>query len=51
LLSIGKLARGADGHYLRAVASGVVDYYPGFGEAPGQWIGPLAADSGFRRGR
>ncbi len=29
MLSIGKLARGAEGYYLRAVAGGVEDYYLG----------------------
>ncbi len=39
MLSIGKLAGGAEGYYLRAVASGVEDYYLGSGEAPGRWVG------------
>jgi hypothetical protein len=38
VLSIGKLAGGAEGYYLRAVASGVEDYYLGSGEAPGRWV-------------
>jgi conjugative relaxase-like TrwC/TraI family protein len=43
VLSIGKLAAGAEGYYLQAVASGVEDYYLGSGEAPGQWIGAGSA--------
>ena len=39
MLSIGKLAGGAEGYYLRAVASGVEGYYLGSGEAPGRWVG------------
>jgi conjugative relaxase-like TrwC/TraI family protein len=39
VLSIGKLAGGAEGYYLRAVASGVEGYYLGSGEAPGRWVG------------
>ena len=39
MLSIGKLAGGAEGYYLRAVAGGVEDYYLGSGEAPGRWVG------------
>ena len=39
MMSIGKLAGGAEGYYLRAVASGVEDYYLGSGEAPGRWVG------------
>lgn len=35
MLSIGKLARGAEGHYLNAVANGVEDYYLGSREALG----------------
>jgi hypothetical protein len=36
VLSIGKLGRGAEGYYLRAVATGVEDYYLGSGKAPGR---------------
>ncbi len=39
MLSIGKLAGGAEGYYLRSVARGVEDYYLGSGEAPGRWVG------------
>ena len=39
MLSIGKLAGGSEGNYLRAVASGVEDHYLGSGEAPGRWVG------------
>ncbi|MGH8939815.1 MAG: relaxase domain-containing protein, partial [Actinomycetes bacterium] len=38
-MSIGKLARGAEGYYLNAVAKGVEDYYLGSGEALGGWCG------------
>ncbi len=47
LLSIGKLARGAEGYYLNAVAKGVVDYYLGSGEALGRWIGTGSARLGL----
>ena len=47
MLSIGKLAGGAEGHYLRAVASGVEDYYLGSGEAPGRWVGAGSARLGL----
>ena len=36
-MSIGKLARGAEGYYLNAVGKGVEDYYLGSGEALGRW--------------
>ncbi|HLZ37213.1 MAG TPA: MobF family relaxase [Mycobacteriales bacterium] len=47
VLSIGKLGRGAEGYYLRAVATGVEDYYLGSGEAPGRWVGSGAARLGL----
>lgn len=37
MLSIGKLAAGAEEYYLSAVAAGVEDYYLGTTEAPGRW--------------
>lgn len=36
MLSIGKLGRGSEGYYLRAVAAGVEDYYLGSGETSGE---------------
>lgn len=39
VLSIGKLAPGAQEYYLRTVADGVEEYYLGSGEAPGRWLG------------
>lgn len=39
MLSIGKLAGGAEDYYLRAVAGGREEYYTGAGEASGYWVG------------
>jgi conjugative relaxase-like TrwC/TraI family protein len=47
VLSIGKLARGAEGYYLNAVAKGIEDYYLGSGEALGRWIGAGSARLGL----
>ncbi len=39
MLSIHRLASGAEGYYLSQVVAGVEDYYAGAGEAPGEWLG------------
>ena len=38
MLSVHRLAAGAEGYYLAQVVAGVEDYYAGAGEAPGQWL-------------
>ncbi|MHB1891548.1 MAG: MobF family relaxase, partial [Acidimicrobiales bacterium] len=43
MLSIGKLAGGAEDYYLASVARGQEEYYIGAGEAPGYWLGKGAA--------
>ena len=45
MISIGKL-RNAD-YYEREVVDGAEDYYVGSGEAPGRWVGSLAAELGL----
>jgi hypothetical protein len=45
VISIGKL-RNAD-YYEREVVDGAEDYYVGSGEAPGRWVGSLAAELGL----
>jgi conjugative relaxase-like TrwC/TraI family protein len=45
VISIGKL-RNAD-YYEREVVDGAEDYYVGSGEAPGRWVGTLAAELGL----
>ena len=47
LLNIGKLAPGAADYYVGEVASSAEDYYLGHGEAPGRWVGSLAAELGL----
>ncbi len=39
MLSIGKMVSGSERYYLDTVALGQEEYYTGFGEAPGQWLG------------
>lgn len=46
MISIGKL-RSAD-YYQREVVDGAEDYYVASGEAPGRWVGRLAAELGLR---
>lgn len=46
MISIGKL-RSAD-YYQREVVDGAEDYYVASGEAPGRWVGYLAAELGLR---
>jgi len=47
LLSIGKLVAGAEGYYLRTVASGLAVYYTGAGEVLGRWLGSGRRDLGL----
>jgi len=39
VLSIGKLAAGAEDYYLGSVARGAEEYYDDAGEVPGRWTG------------
>ncbi len=47
MLNIGKLRPGGGEYYVREVASSAEDYYLGRGEAPGRWVGSLAAEMGL----
>lgn len=47
MLSLAKLAAGAEGYYLNTVASGTEEYYLGAGEAPGVWLGSACAELGL----
>ncbi len=47
MLNIGKLRPGGGEYYVPEVASSVEDYYLGHGEAPGRWVGSLAAEMGL----
>ncbi|MGH9164553.1 MAG: relaxase domain-containing protein, partial [Acidimicrobiales bacterium] len=47
VLNIGKLRVDAPEYYLGSVAATRGDYYAGRGEAPGRWMGSLAADLGL----
>ena len=44
MVGVTKIQRGNAGYWLAAVAEGGDDYYTKPGEAPGEWIGDLAAD-------
>lgn len=44
MVGVTKIQRGNAGYWLAAVAEGGDDYYTKPGEAPGEWIGELAAD-------
>ncbi len=44
MVGVTKIQRGNAGYWLAAVAEGGEDYYTKPGEAPGEWIGALAAD-------
>ncbi|MDP9465631.1 MAG: relaxase domain-containing protein [Actinomycetota bacterium] len=46
-MSIGKLRPGGGEYYVREIASSAEDYYLGHGEAPGRWVGSLAAEIGL----
>lgn len=47
MVGVTKIQRGNAGYWLAAVAEGGDDYYTKPGEAPGEWIGDLAADLGL----
>lgn len=47
MVGVTKIQRGNAGYWLAAVAEGGEDYYSKPGEAPGEWIGALAADLGL----
>lgn len=47
MVGVTKIQRGNAGYWLAAVAEGGDDYYAKPGEAPGQWVGELAADLGL----
>jgi conjugative relaxase-like TrwC/TraI family protein len=47
MVGVTKIQRGNAGYWLAAVAEGGEDYYNKPGEAPGEWIGELAADLGL----
>src|SRR5262249_28610961 len=47
MVGVTKIQRGNAGYWLAAVAEGGDDYYVKPGEAPGEWIGALAADLGL----
>jgi len=47
MVGVTKIQRGNAGYWLAAVAEGGEDYYNQPGEAPGEWIGELAADLGL----
>lgn len=44
MVGVTKIQRGNAGYWLAAVAEGGEDYYTKPGEAPGEWIGELAAE-------
>ncbi|MFP5326003.1 MAG: MobF family relaxase [Acidimicrobiia bacterium] len=46
-MSIGKLRPGAADYYVGEIATSAEDYYLGHGEAPGRWVGSLAAEMGL----
>jgi conjugative relaxase-like TrwC/TraI family protein len=47
VVGVTKIQRGNAGYWLAAVAEGGDDYYTKPGEAPGEWIGELAAELGL----
>ncbi|MGC1853654.1 MAG: MobF family relaxase [Solirubrobacterales bacterium] len=47
MVGVTKIQRGNAGYWLAAVAEGGDDYYTKPGEAPGEWIGELAAELGL----
>jgi len=47
VLNIGRLRPGGADYYVGEIASSAEDYYLGHGEAPGRWVGSLAADLGL----
>ncbi len=47
MLNIGKLRPGGADYYVGEIATSAEDYYLGHGEAPGRWVGSLAAEMGL----
>ncbi len=47
MLNIGKLRPGGADYYVGEIATSAEDYYLGRGEAPGRWVGSLAAEMGL----
>jgi len=47
MVGVTKIQRGNAGYWLAAVAEGGEDYYTKPGEAPGEWVGDLAAELGL----
>jgi conjugative relaxase-like TrwC/TraI family protein len=47
VLNIGKLRPGGADYYVGEIATSAEDYYLGHGEAPGRWVGSLAAEIGL----
>jgi hypothetical protein len=47
VLNVGRLAPGAADYYCAEVARSPADYYAGRAEAPGRWVGTLAAEWGL----
>jgi conjugative relaxase-like TrwC/TraI family protein len=48
MVGVSKIQRGNANYWLRAVAEGGDDYYTKPGEAPGQWVGSIAARLGLQ---
>ena len=48
MLSVGRLRPGGADYYVGEIATSAEDYYLGHGEAPGRWVGSLAAEMGLR---
>lgn len=44
MLNIGRIRPGGAEYYVGEIATSAEDYYLGHGEAPGRWVGSLAAD-------
>ena len=47
MLSIGKITAANRDYHQQQIARGRDDYYAGHGEAPGQWVGQMAAELGL----
>ncbi|HEX4732502.1 MAG TPA: MobF family relaxase [Solirubrobacterales bacterium] len=47
MVGVTKIQRGNAGYWIEAVAEGGDDYYTKPGEAPGEWLGSLAAELGL----
>ncbi len=47
MLNIGRIRPGGAEYYVGEIATSAEDYYLGHGEAPGRWVGSLAAEMGL----